>query len=55
MIDAETAPNAALILRIGPGVLLLAHARQKLRVFKMAGMVTYFQSLGLTGWIALSR
>jgi putative oxidoreductase len=52
MIDAETAPYATLILRIGLGVLFLAHAVRKLCVFKMAGTVTYFQLLGLPSWIA---
>jgi uncharacterized membrane protein YphA (DoxX/SURF4 family) len=51
MIDAEAAAHATLILRIGPGVLFGGHAMQKLRVFKVAGTVTYFQSLGLPSWI----
>jgi uncharacterized membrane protein YphA (DoxX/SURF4 family) len=40
--DGLTAPCATLILRIGLGVLFLAHAVQKLCVFKMARTATYF-------------
>jgi hypothetical protein len=50
--DCLTAPYATLILRIGLAVLFLAHAGRNLCVFKMAGSVTYFQPLGLPGWIA---
>jgi putative oxidoreductase len=49
MIDAATAPWGALILRVGLGVLFLAHGLLKLLVFKPAGTYGYFKSLGLPG------
>ena len=52
MIDATTAPWAALILRVGLGVLFLAHGLLKLLVFKPAGAYGYFKSLGLPGALA---
>jgi putative oxidoreductase len=52
MIDATTAPYAALILRISLGLLFLAHGLLKLLVFKPAGAAGYFKSLGLPGWLA---
>jgi putative oxidoreductase len=52
MIDAATAPWAALILRVGLGVLFLAHGLLKLLVFKPAGTYGYFKSLGLPGALA---
>ena len=52
MIDAATAPWAALILRVGLGILFLAHGLLKLLVFKPAGAYGYFKSLGLPGTLA---
>ena len=52
MIDAAMAPWAALILRVGLGVLFLAHGLLKLLVFKPAGAYGYFKSLGLPGALA---
>ena len=52
MIDATTAPWAALILRVALGILFLAHGLLKLLVFKPAGAYGYFQSLGLPGALA---
>jgi putative oxidoreductase len=52
MIDASTAPYAALVLRVALGVLFLAHGLMKLLVFKPAGAYGYFKSLGLPGWVA---
>lgn len=49
MIDAATAPWAALILRVALGILFLAHGLLKLLVFKPAGTYGYFKSLGLPG------
>jgi putative oxidoreductase len=49
MIDASTAPYAALILRFALGILFLAHGLLKLLVFKPAGAYGYFKSLGLPG------
>lgn len=52
MIDAATAPYAALILRLGLGILFVAHGLLKLLVFKPAGAYGYFKSLGLPGSLA---
>ena len=52
MIDAATAPWGALILRLGLGILFLAHGLLKLLVFKPAGTYEYFKSLGLPGTLA---
>lgn len=52
MIDLATAPWAALILRLGLGILFLAHGLLKLLVFKPAGAYGYFKSLGLPGALA---
>ena len=47
MIDPSTAPYGALLLRVALGVLFLAHGLTKVLVFKPAGTVAYFRSLGL--------
>jgi putative oxidoreductase len=47
MIDARTAPYAALLLRLSLGALFLAHAGLKLIVFTPAGTAKFFLSLGL--------
>ena len=52
MIDLNTAPFALLLLRAALGILFLAHAGLKLFVFKPAGTVGFFKSLGLPGWFA---
>ena len=52
MIDSSTAPWAILLLRIGLGVLFIAHGLLKLLVFKPAGAYGYFKSLGLPGSLA---
>jgi putative oxidoreductase len=52
MLDATTAPWAALILRVALGILFLAHGLLKLLVFKPAGAYGYFKSLGLPGALA---
>jgi putative oxidoreductase len=52
MIDAVTAPWAVLLLRVGLGILFLAHGLLKLLVFKPSGAYGYFQSLGLPGALA---
>ena len=52
MIDVQSAPYAALVLRAGLAALFIAHAWLKLAVFKPAGTVQYFQSLGLPGALA---
>lgn len=52
MIDARTAPYAALILRVALGALFLAHAVLKLFVFTPAGTAQFFGSLGLPSGLA---
>lgn len=52
MIDEVTASYGALILRLCLGVMFIAHAILKLRVYKIPGTVAFFQSLGLPGWLA---
>jgi putative oxidoreductase len=52
MIDVITAPYGALILRLCLGVMFIAHAMLKLRVYKIPGTIAYFKSLGLPGWLA---
>jgi putative oxidoreductase len=47
MIDARTAPYAALLLRVTLGALFLAHAGLKLFVFTPAGTAQFFGSIGL--------
>jgi len=52
MIDARTAPYAALVLRLGLGTMLIAHALLKLLVFTLPGTAQFFQSLGLPAALA---
>jgi putative oxidoreductase len=52
MIDPLTAPYAALILRLCLGVMFIAHAMLKWRVFTIPGTVAFFRGLGLPGWFA---
>ena len=53
MIDARTAPYAALVLRLALGTALLAHsAWLKVFVFTMPGTVRFFEGLGLPGPLA---
>ena len=48
MIDRETAPYGALVLRVSLGVMFLAHSLYlKLVVFTLPGTVRFFESLGL--------
>lgn len=52
MIDNHTAPYAALVLRLGLGVMFVAHALLKLFVFTLPGTVQFFGSLGLPAGLA---
>jgi putative oxidoreductase len=53
MIDARTAPYAALLLRISLGMMFLAHGLLlKVMIFGLDGTVGYFQSLGFPGSFA---
>lgn len=51
MIDAKTAPYAALLLRVSMGLLFIMHGFYlKVFVFTMGGTAQFFESLGLPGW-----
>jgi putative oxidoreductase len=52
MIDLMTAPYAASVLRWSLGIMFIAHAFLKWRVFTMPVMISTFQSIGLPGWFA---
>jgi putative oxidoreductase len=53
MIDNQTAPYAALLLRVSLGILFLAHGLLlKVFTFTIPGTVGYFQSLGYPGFFA---
>lgn len=52
MIKTDTAPYAALLLRVALGVLFLAHGLAKVFVFTPAGFVNYFATLGLPAVVA---
>ena len=52
MIDARSAPYAALVLRLALGVMFVAHALLKVLVFTVPGTVQFFQSLGLPAVLA---
>ena len=52
MINPEYAAVAALLLRLALGVMFLAHAWMKIKVFTPAGTAQYFKSLGLPGEVA---
>ena len=48
MIDRQTAPYGALVLRVSLGTMFLAHSLYlKLVVFTLPGTVKFFESLGL--------
>lgn len=49
---AETAPYAALLLRLALGVMFLAHGLTKLLVFTPAGTAQFFASIGFPGFLA---
>lgn len=52
MIDQNTAPYAALVLRIALGIMFIAHALLKVFVFTVPGTVQFFQSVGFPGALA---
>ena len=53
MIDPRNADLAALTLRVGLGVMYLAHSIVlKLMTFTLAGTAAFFTSVGLPGWLA---
>jgi len=52
MTTQPTSPYAALVLRLGLGIMFIAHALLKLLVFTPEGTVGFFSSLGIPGWLA---
>ncbi|TWI31574.1 DoxX family protein [Paracoccus sulfuroxidans] len=50
--ETRNADLAALILRVSTGGLFVAHALMKIMVFTPAGTASYFESLGLPGFLA---
>jgi putative oxidoreductase len=52
MIHQDTAPYAALVLRLTLGVMFVAHALLKIVVFTVPGTVQFFESVGLPGFTA---
>jgi len=52
MIHQDTAPYAALVLRLTLGVMFVAHALLKIVVFTVPGTVQFFVSVGLPGFSA---
>jgi putative oxidoreductase len=53
VIDARTAPYAALVLRVTLGVMFIAHSLVlKYFVFTLPGTAQFFESLGLPGALA---
>jgi len=52
MIHQDTAPYAALVLRLTLGVMFVAHALLKVVVFTVPGTVQFFESVGLPGFSA---
>jgi len=52
MSNPEQAAAAALLLRLALGVMFLAHAWLKIKVFTPAGTAQYFKSLGVPGELA---
>ena len=52
MINQNTAPYAALVLRLSLGVMFIAHALLKIVVFTVPGTVQFFESVGFPGFFA---
>ena len=52
MNDDRMTPYAALILRVGMGVMFIAHGLLKVLVFTIPGTVQYFESIGYPGLLA---
>ena len=44
--------HAALLLRVGLGVMFLAHGLMKFITFTLPGTATFFESVGFPGWTA---
>jgi putative oxidoreductase len=52
VIDVDTAPYGALLLRLCLAAMFAAHAMLKWRVFGIPEETKFFKSLGLPGWLA---
>jgi putative oxidoreductase len=52
MIDALTAPYGVLLLRWCLGAMFIAYALYKWRVDTIPGVMAFFGSIGLPGWLA---
>ncbi len=53
MIDTRTAPYAAFLLRVGLGLLFIAHGLLlKVFTFTVPGTVAFFESIGYPGFLA---
>jgi putative oxidoreductase len=52
MTNPEMADAAALLLRVSMALMFFAHAWLKIAVYKPAGAVEYFESLGVPGFFA---
>ncbi|MFG6665600.1 DoxX family protein [Halomonas sp. HNIBRBA4712] len=50
--ESSFTPYAATLLRVSLGVMALAHGLLKVLVFTLPGTVSYFESLGLPGFLA---
>lgn len=50
--DGPKADQAALVLRLGLGIMTLAHGLLKVFVFTIPGTVAYFEQLGFPGFAA---
>jgi putative oxidoreductase len=52
MIDTRLAPYGALALRIGLGLMFIAHAYLKLAIFTVPGFAGFLAKIGLPGFLA---
>ncbi len=52
MIQTQTAPYAALLLRVSLGIMFFAHGLLKIMVFTIPGTVQFFESVGFPGALA---
>jgi len=52
MTEQKATQFGALVLRLGLGVMFVAHAWLKISVFTIDGTVQFFESVGYPGWFA---
>jgi len=52
MKDKQLNEYAALVLRIGLGMMFIAHGLLKVLVFTLPGTAQFFDSVGFPGWLA---